>query len=68
VREIIEAAYYHEDQRMRTSAVFAMGRSADPYWSDLVINELQSSRPEMRYEAAMASGELELAAATPLAG
>ena len=66
VREIIEAAYYHEDQRMRTSAVFAMGRSADPYWSDLVINELQSSRPEMRYEAAMASGELELAAATPL--
>jgi HEAT repeat protein len=46
VREIIEAAYYHEDQRMRTSAVFAMGRSADPYWADLVINELQSSWPD----------------------
>jgi len=66
VREIIETAYYDEDERMRTSAVFAMGRSADPDWSDLVINELESSRPEMRYEAAMACGELELAVATPL--
>ncbi len=66
VREIIEAAYYDEDERMRTSAVFAMGRNADAFWSDLVINELESSRPEMRYEAAMACGELELAAATPL--
>lgn len=66
VREIIETAYYDEDQRMRTSAVFAMGRSADPYWSDLVINELESSNPEMRYEAAMACGELGLSAATPI--
>lgn len=65
VREIIETAYYHEDQRMRTSAVFAMGRSADHYWSDLVINELESARPEMRYEAAMASGELGLLDAIP---
>jgi HEAT repeat protein len=66
VREIIETAYYDEDEQMRTSAVFAMGRSADPsFWSDLVISELQSSRPEMRYEAATASGELELADATP---
>ena len=66
VREIIEAAYYDEDERMRTSAVFAMGRSVDPSWSDLVINELESSRPEMRYEAAMACGELEFSAATSL--
>ena len=65
VREIIETAYYHEDERMRTSAVFAMGRSADPDWSDLVINELESARPEMRYEAAMASGELGLLDAIP---
>lgn len=65
VREIIETAYYDDDERMRTSAVFAMGRSADHSWSDLVINELESSRPAMRYEAAMASGELELAAALP---
>jgi HEAT repeat protein len=66
VRNIIEAAYYDEDEKMRISAVFAMGRSADPYWSDLVMSELESSSPEMRYEAAMACGELELSAATPL--
>ena len=66
VRNIIETAYYDEDEKMRTSAVFAMGRSADPYWADLVISELESSNPEMRYEAAMACGELELSAATPL--
>ncbi|MBM4466714.1 MAG: HEAT repeat domain-containing protein [Chloroflexi bacterium] len=66
VREIIETAYYDEDERMRTSAVFAMGRSADPYWSDVVISELESSRPAMRYEAAMACGELNLWAAPPL--
>ncbi|MBC8248832.1 MAG: HEAT repeat domain-containing protein [Anaerolineales bacterium] len=66
VREIIETAYYDEDERMRTSAVLAMGRSADPSWADLVINELESSRPEMRYEAATASGELELLDAIPL--
>jgi HEAT repeat protein len=65
VREIIEAAYYHEDQGMRASAVFAMGRSADRSWSDLVIGELESAKPEMRYEAAMASGELVLEVAIP---
>lgn len=66
VRGIIEAAYYDEDERMRISAVFAMGRSADPYWSDLVIKELESAKPEMRYEAAIASGELRLLEAIPL--
>lgn len=66
VQEIIETAYYDEDERTRTSAVFAMGRSADHSWSDLVINELENSRSEIRYEAAMACGELELAVATPL--
>jgi HEAT repeat protein len=66
VQRIIETAYYDEDERMRISAVFAMGRSADPYWSDLVIGELQSPNPEMRYEAAVACGELELSAAVPV--
>jgi HEAT repeat protein len=66
VQEIIEAAHYHEDERMRVSALCAMGRSTDPYWADLVIGELESVKPEMRYEAAMACGELQLTAATPL--
>lgn len=65
VRDIIEAAYYDEDDKMRCSAVFAMGHSADLFWRDLVITEIDSPDPEMRFEAARASGDLELRAALP---
>lgn len=58
VRTIIENAYYDPDEKMQISAVFAMGRSADPYWSGTVLLELASPNPEMRFEAARASGEL----------
>jgi HEAT repeat protein len=63
VRIIIEQAYAHSDQRMRESAVFAMGRSADPAWAEIVLDELDSSSAAMRYQAARASGELQLAQA-----
>jgi HEAT repeat protein len=45
---------------MRISAVFAMGRSADTRWEQEVQQELFSTAPEMRYEAARACGELQL--------
>jgi len=57
-RAIIEDAYEHEAQRMRESAVFAMGRSADVYWGDTVMLELRAASPAMRYEAARAAGEI----------
>jgi len=60
VREIIEAAYQDESQKMRVSALFAMGRSIDPYWGETLLRELKNPDPEMRYEAARACGELEL--------
>jgi HEAT repeat protein len=63
VREIIEAAYYDEDEKMQASALFAMGRSADPYWSKVILRELDNLNPELRFEAARASGELEARAA-----
>jgi len=59
VRGIIEAAYHDPEPRMQVSAIFAMGRSADPYWTSSVIAELSSPDPERRYEAARASGELQ---------
>lgn len=65
VREIIEAAYQDEAQKMRVSAVCAMGRSVDPYWGETLLQELKNSDPEMRYEAARACGELELKEAVP---
>jgi HEAT repeat protein len=65
VSDAIQAAYADEDSSMRVSAVFAMGRSADEEWSTQVLDELDSEMPEMRYEAARACGELQLAGAVP---
>lgn len=66
VPESIRKAYYGDDPQMRISSVFAMGRSCDDQWSAAVLEEIESEDPEMRYEAARASGELELQEAVPL--
>jgi HEAT repeat protein len=63
VDELIEAAYYDENDQMRQSAIFAMGRTADRRWARLVMTELGSGDPGMRYEAASAAGELALTVA-----
>ena len=65
VSEAIDEAYHDTDVRMRASAVFAMGRTCDPRWEDVVLREIDSIEPEMRYEAARASGELEITEAVP---
>jgi HEAT repeat protein len=64
VRTIIEDAYADDEPKMRVSAVFAMGRSTDQDWSEIVLAELETDDPEMRYEAARACGELRLTEAT----
>lgn len=65
IPEMIAAAYASTDATMRTSAVLAMGRSADKRWADVAQKELHSSYPDMRYEATRACGELGLTAAVP---
>ncbi len=65
VRDIVINAYSDEDPRMRATAIFAMGRSADPYWKRTVAQELYSPDPQMRFEAARAVGELEFKASVP---
>jgi len=65
VSEALEVAYYHDDARMNASAVFGMGRSCDRRWRAIILKELQSTSPAMRYEAARASGELGLRQAVP---
>jgi HEAT repeat protein len=59
VTRIIEAAYYDENEKMRVSAIFAMGRNADRNWRARVIAELDNESYEIRFEAARACGELE---------
>ena len=63
VFELIDSAYYDEDELMRQSAVFAMGRTADRHWARFILDELASPDAAMRYEAAVAAGELSLKAA-----
>lgn len=65
VREVIDEAYHHRSEKIRVSAIFSMGRSADPAWGSTVIGELTSANPEMRYEAARACGELGVREAVP---
>jgi HEAT repeat protein len=59
----IREAYASSSEKFRVSAVFAMGRSADRCWAQEVQQELFSTNPEMRYEAARACGELQLSEA-----
>jgi HEAT repeat protein len=59
VQELIVGAY-KKGGRYAESALFAMGRSMDDRWQQIVLDELQSERPAMRYEAARAAGEMTL--------
>jgi hypothetical protein len=65
----IREAYDSDIQPLQISAVFAMGRTCDTdRWQDIVLREISSLDNEMRYEAARASGELEIAEAVPHLG
>lgn len=65
VAALIREAYAAPEERVRVSAVFAMGRSADKRWAREVRQELFSPNPELRYEAARACGELQLSEMVP---
>jgi HEAT repeat protein len=62
----IREAYASPEEKLRISAVFAMGRSADTRWEENTKQELFNINPEMRYEAARACGELQLSAAVSM--
>ncbi len=66
--DALEIAYYDEDQRMRMSAIVGMGRTCDSRWRGIILEELANPTAAMRYEAALAAGEMMLQAAVPLLG
>jgi len=66
VLDALEIAYYDEDAGMRLSAIVGMGRSCDLRWQDIILTELQNNSPAMRYEAAVAAGEMMLRRAVPI--
>ncbi len=65
VAPLIENAYASQDKEWISSALFAMGRSADDRWYPQVLESLESIYPLVREEAARAAGELEIQEAVP---
>ena len=65
IRAVIEDAYNAPSEKLQASALSAMGRSLDQYWSGTILMELSNPNPEVRLEAVRASGELELKRAVP---
>ena len=66
IPELIRDAYVSDEEALRISAVHAMGRTADTIWEPIILAELESINPSMRYQAARAAGQLELRSATAL--
>lgn len=60
VLRLIEEAYHYPNDKMKASALFAMGKNANPRWRAFVLKELRNPKPEIRYEAARACGEMGL--------
>ena len=60
VKDHILNAYKSELDEWVASALFAMGRSFDLQYSDLVFEKLQHTSPKVRLEAVRACGELAL--------
>jgi HEAT repeat protein len=58
VKELIEQAYHTVDVKLKSSAIYAMGRNCDSAWLANLMTELNSDEAEIRYEAANACGEL----------
>jgi len=58
VDSYIEDYYYSDEPGVKASALFAMGRNCQSRWLDFLIDEMQSSDSEIRFEAARASGEV----------
>jgi HEAT repeat protein len=65
VKELIEAAYHTDDIKLRASSVYAMGRNCDLAWLPTLLAELNSQEAAIRYQAAVACGELGSEEAVP---
>jgi HEAT repeat protein len=59
VKRAIVDAYQNPDIKMKSSALYAMGRNCQRAWLPLLVKELSSPHAELRFEAAGALGEME---------
>ena len=65
VEDLIRRAYQSDSVELQASALYAMGRNCNTGWLPLLLKELLSPIPQLRFEAVRACGELETAEAVP---
>ncbi len=65
VNAAIRDAYNSASPTLRAGAVGAMGSMFDEQWTAIILQELESTEPEMRFVAARSASELTLEAAVP---
>tara|TARA_B100000029_G_scaffold516335_2_gene628809 strand:+ start:824 stop:1810 length:987 start_codon:yes stop_codon:yes gene_type:complete len=58
ISPLIMDAYYDSDERMRLSAVRAMGKTASSSWLEYIYEQLEVEDPFFRLEAVLAIGEI----------
>ena len=58
MKKAIAEAYQSGDNKIKISALFAMGKSCNTSWLPILLKELSNTDSEIRYEAAGACGEL----------
>lgn len=58
IQEYVSWAYNSDDLKLKSSSIYAMGRTGEINWLPVLIKELQSSEPSVRYETANACGDL----------
>jgi len=59
VQDFIKWAYDSNDLGLKSSSLYAMGKTGESYWLSYLLKELKNPSPPLRYEAANACGELE---------
>ena len=58
IRDYVCWAYQSDDLGLKTSAIFAMGRTGEVSWLPTLVKELDNREPSIRYETANACGDL----------
>jgi hypothetical protein len=65
VNGLIKTAFAQKSDEWKSSALFAMGRSADSVWEKQIMQMIRHPSPLVQLEAVRAAGSLALAAARP---
>jgi len=65
VKQAIIDFYNNDKPLFKVSAIYAMGKNCDPCWLPILLSELTAIDAEVRYEAALACGELGEQGAVP---